>query len=195
LRARFRPLRSQFVEPTLRLAIRGADRRDQDRFRITGYTVQYDHMHLIVEASDKRALSSGVKSFAIRIARRVNELVGRRGRFWADRWFGRELTSPRQVRRALVYVHANFRKHARRALGPGIDPYSSGRWFDGWELRPAGKGADAGTRADAGKGADVLPESAPVSRPRTWLARAGWRREGLIRLDEAPLGAPRIEQR
>jgi len=42
-----------------------------------------------------------------------------------------------------------------------------------------------------GKGADVMPESAPVSRPRTWLARVGWRRGGPIRLDEAPVGAPR----
>jgi len=179
LRARFRPLRSQFVEPTIRLAIRGADRRDRDHFRIIGYTIQYDHLHLLVEASDKEALASGTKSVAVRIARTVNALVGRRGRFWADRWHGRELTSPRQVRTALVYVIANFRKHSRGAVGPGIDPYSSGRWFDGWQLRPGGKAAD------------ITPESVPVSRPRTWLARVGWRRGGPIRLDEAPAGAPR----
>jgi hypothetical protein len=35
------------------------------------------------------------------VARYVNELVGRSGRFWADRWFGRELRTPREVRHAL----------------------------------------------------------------------------------------------
>jgi hypothetical protein len=128
---------------------------------------------LLVEAKDQLALASGVKSVTVRIARMVNALVGRRGRFWTDRWHGRELTSPQQVRAALVYVFANFHKHSRGAVGPGIDPYSSGRWFEGWQLRPGEQGAD------------VLPESAPVSRPRTWLARVGWRRGAPIRLAEA----------
>ena len=107
LRACFRPLRSQHVLPTLRLAIAGANRREPERFRITHSTVQYDHIHLIVEAVDQQALSSGMSSVTIRIARSVNALVGRRGRFWADRWYGRALTTPRQVRTALVYVLRN----------------------------------------------------------------------------------------
>ena len=91
-----------------------------------------DHLHLIVEASDKRALSSGVRSVAIRVARYVNGLLSRRGPLWADRWHGRTLTSPREVRNALLYVLANFRKHAERVLAPGIDAFASAAWFDGW---------------------------------------------------------------
>jgi len=250
LRALFRPLRSQHVLPTLRLAIAGADQREPERFRITQYSVQYDHIHLLVEASDQQALSSGMRSVAIRIARSVNALVGRRGRFWADRWYGHTLTSPRQVRSALVYVLANFRKHAPRRLEPGIDPYSSGAWFDGWEAGPlAATGSVVATGSamatGSGKprpGAERAPperesthdgihdnvrdnvhrpendaahdterdavraamrqrasgaepqceaEAPPVSRPKTWLSRVGWRRYGLLRLDEAPAGAPR----
>jgi putative transposase len=144
--------------------------------------VQWDHIHLIVEASDKRALSSGIRSVAIRVARYVNELVRRRGRFWADRWYGRELTSPRQVRNALVYVLSNFRKHARTRLPAGVDAFSSSARFDGW------RGFDAG---------DELPRAGPrfhrafarlvvVSKSRTWLGGIGWRRTGLIRVSEAP---------
>jgi REP element-mobilizing transposase RayT len=185
LRACFRPLRSQHVLPTLRLAIAGANRRAADRFRITHSSIQYDHIHLIVEASDKPALSSGMRSVAIRMARLVNALVRRRGRFWADRWHGRALTTPRQVRTALVYVLANFRKHTRRALGPGIDPYSSGACFDGWR---------GGLALANGVARELVPprsESVPVSRPRTWLARVGWRRYGLLGLDESPRRAPK----
>ncbi len=186
LRARFRPLRSQFVEPTVRLAIDQADRRSPERFRITNYSIQHDHMHLLVEAQDKRALSSGVSSLSIRIARSVNKLVGCRGRFWADRWFGRALTSPRQVRTALVYVMANHRKHCRPPIGPAVDPFSSGRWFDGWEGGPVMAPA-ASAAVDSVKDRDE--RELPVSRPRTWLGATGWRRYGLIRFDESPAGA------
>jgi REP element-mobilizing transposase RayT len=231
-------LRSQHVLPTLRLAISKADQREPERFRIIQYSVQYDHIHLLVEAIDQQALSSGMSSVAIRIARTVNALVGRRGRFWADRWYGHALTSPRQVRAALVYVLANFRKHSRRRLAPGIDPFSSGTWFDGWQEGPsvatgsvvanrAGKPPPGAERApperefiNAGihdnlrdgvrdperdallaprrqpaRGASPrwVPEAPPVSRPQTWLARVGWRRYGLVRLDESPAGAPRTD--
>ncbi len=206
LRSLFRPLRSQHVLPTLRYAIRGANERDPEHFRITRYSVQYDHIHAMVEASSKRELSTGMRSLSIRIAREVNKLVGRRGRFWADRWHGRELTSPRQVRTALVYVLANFRKHARRAFAPGIDPFSSGLWFDGWQRDPAlrtGVGEerappsrdaarDGGRHAGResgrvlGPGPALADDSAPVVRPRTWLGWVGWQRYGLLRLDESP---------
>jgi REP element-mobilizing transposase RayT len=181
LRSLFRPLRSQHVFPTICLAIRGATRRYGD-FRVVHFSVQWDHVHLVVEASDKRALSAGVRSLVIRIARSVNELVMRRGRFWADRWHGRDLTSPRAVRNALVYVLANFRKHAKATLGRGIDAYSSAPRFDGF------RGYDEGS---------VLPRAGPalhtafaplvvVSKAKTWLATTGWRRAGLIRVDEGP---------
>jgi putative transposase len=86
LRSSFRQLRSQFVFPTVRLALVAAARRDPNRFRIAHFSVQWDHVHLVVEAADKRALSSGVRSVAIRIARYVNDLLKRRGVLWADRW-------------------------------------------------------------------------------------------------------------
>jgi hypothetical protein len=150
------------------------------------FSVQWDHVHLVVEASDKRALSEGVRSLAIRIARNVNQLVGRRGQFWADRWHGRALETPAQVRNALVYVLANFRKHAKKRLERGFDAFSSGARFDGFRGFAAG---------------DVLPRAGPqlhsamaahvdVSAAKTWLASKGWRRKGLVRIDEAPRGTP-----
>jgi putative transposase len=196
LRACFRPLRSQHVLPTLRHAIRGACRRDPRCFRITHFSVQFDHIHLIVEASNRTELSTGMRSLTIRIARSVNDLVGRRGRFWADRWHGRALTSPRQVRTALVYVLANFRKHSRPRLAPGIDPFSSGIWFDGWRRDPAVRAGLGAERAPAsrggGHGSERAPpdDSVPVTRPGTWLGRVGWQRYGLLRLDESPAGGP-----
>ena len=188
LRARIAPLRSQYVFPTVRLALARCTRRDPARFRVLHFSVQSDHVHLIVEAADKRALSSGVRSVAIRVARYVNDLLSRRGPLWADRWHGRALRTPREVRNALVYVLANFRKHARRARASGIDPFSSGVWFDGWrEWQPAsGRAPPFAERAGWLRFAAANLFERPVSVPRTWLARAGWRRHGLIKLADSP---------
>lgn len=195
LRSAFRPLRSGRVFPTLRIALARANRRDPERFRILHYSVQHDHVHLIVEASDEWALSSGVRSVAIRMARYVNELVLRKGRFWADRWFGRALTTPRQVRNALVYVLQNFRKHAQSGgadrkganllMPRGVDPFSSGLSFDGWRGFSRG-GERAPPLARRAECAESGEES--ISRGRSWLATAGWRVHGLVRIDEVPRG-------
>ena len=220
LRARVAYLRSQHVFPTLRLALLRAGRRYPDRFWLLHFSVQRDHVHLVVEAKDKRSLSSGVRSVAIRVARYLNDLLSRRGPLWADRFHSRALTTPREVRNALVYVLANFRKHSRRTPRSGIDPFSSGAWFDGWREWAPSSGrappwaASAAFRRDW-KALPVSPsrpalgsehrglrrhhhaQRAPqqddpiacvVSTPRGWLARIGWRRRGLIALNEAPQG-------
>jgi putative transposase len=178
LRSHLHCLRTQFLFPTVRTAIGRATRRDAAAFRVVHFSVQSDHVHLVVEARDKAALSAGVRSVAIRIALYVNQLLRRRGQFWADRWHGRALASPREVRNALVYVLANFRKHARRALPGGVDPFSSAAWFDGY-------GTDQQLRF-AARSPPCRDTIAPVSSPRTWLLGSGWKRHGLIGTDEAP---------
>ena len=159
-----RCLRSARAFPAVARALAASS---TDEFRILQYSAQDDHLHLIVEARNTRTLSSGVRGFAIRIARAVNRALGRRGRVWGTRYHARALMTPREVRHALVYVLNNRRKHAVNARG--LDPCSSGQWFDGWrDFRVSARSA------------------APVARPRTWLAAVGWRRHGLLGLDERP---------
>jgi hypothetical protein len=74
------------------------------------------------------------------------------------------------VRHALVYVLMNFRKHLGTA--GEIDPCSSAPWFTGW--RTSVVVAGLGPR--------------PVALARSWLARVGWRRHGLLRREERPAG-------
>src|SRR6266516_2272271 len=85
LRSRFRALRSRSVFPTFARAVAAANARDPDEFRIVHFSVQMDHVHLLVEARDKQALSTGMRGFVVRMARRINSLVRRRGKIWADR--------------------------------------------------------------------------------------------------------------
>jgi REP element-mobilizing transposase RayT len=113
LRAASRSLRSRFVSQTVLHALRDSNSAE---FRLTHYSIQDSHVHLIVEAASTAALSSGMRGLMVRVARRVNRVLFRRGRFWADRWYGRALTGPRQVRNALVYVLQN--RLSKRAAPP-----------------------------------------------------------------------------
>lgn len=183
LRALVRSLRSQYVFPTLRLAISAANCRAPDVFRIIHFSVQAEHVHLIVEARDARALSSGLRGLVIRIARNVNQLLFRSGRFWADRWHGHALTTPRAVRHALAYVLANFRKH-QPANKAALDPFSSAPYFEHFaEL------SGAPIRCAPALVPRVLAregDNPPTLRPETWLLRTGWLRHGRVSLFERP---------
>src|SRR5438132_9556815 len=159
-------LRSQRVFPALRRALAAAS---HGGFRVLQFSVQDDHLHLIVEADDTRALRRGLRGLAIRVARAVNRALGRHGAVWQDRYHARALTTPRAVRHALVYVLMNLRKH--HGGERGLDPCSSAVYFDGWR-EPV--------RTTS------LPT--PVVRARTWLATVGWRRHGLLGLEERRRG-------
>ncbi len=145
-------------------------------FRVVHFSIQPNHLHLIVEATSKTALARGMQGLASGLARRVNHELGRRGSLFADRYHGHALTGPREVRNAIVYVIKNFEKHPvaipDRATVPrdGVDPCSSAPWFSGWAIAPPAPAA--------------LP---PVAEPQTWLLRAGWRlRRGPIQRHERP---------
>jgi REP element-mobilizing transposase RayT len=144
---------------------------DQRRFRVVHYSLQSNHVHLIVEAAGAEDLGRGMKSIGARLARAVNRVFSRKGPVLADRFHHRVLKTPREVRRALAYVLLNARRHAGRgARSAGkVDPASSGRWFNGWRERALS--------------ADDPPA---VAKPHTWLIRSGWRRHGLIGLAEIP---------
>jgi REP element-mobilizing transposase RayT len=158
--------------------------------RIIHYSVQRDHLHLIVEAEDARSLSRAMQGLSVRIAKALNRTLGRKGKVFADRFHDRVLTSPRQVRHALAYVLCNARKHGiappirgergRGERGRGgvsaswVDPCSSAAAFDGWSRKVCSEG-------------DVLEVAmASTTTPRIWLLRIGWRRGGLLHPDHCP---------
>jgi hypothetical protein len=75
LRVFSRSLRSQFVFPTVRGSIDSANRRNRGRFQIVHFSVQSNHVHLLVEAQSHRALVEGIRGFNVSLARRINRLL------------------------------------------------------------------------------------------------------------------------
>jgi putative transposase len=94
-----------------------------DRFglRLVQYSVQGNHVHLLVEVRGKRALSRGMQGLGVRVARGLNRMSGRRGRVLADHYHARVLRSPSEVRRVGAYLSSNAQRHFG-AVGP--DPFS-----------------------------------------------------------------------
>jgi REP element-mobilizing transposase RayT len=156
-------------------ALKRAFRAGSDRpgFRLVHFSVQGNHMHLLVEAAGRDALSRGVKGLEVRVARRLNQLVRRRGRVFGDRYHAHQLKTPREVRAALAYVLLNHRRHGNAgAASMKIDPCSSGMYFDGWRVPVRAPPSD--------------PDGPIVAASQTWLLSVGWRRRGLIGLAELP---------
>ena len=94
-------------------------------FRLVHYSVQGNHLHLVVEAHDKVSLSRGMQGLAVRVARAVNRAAGRKGPVFADHYFARELKTPAEVRRAVRYVLDNFLHHAPAGIDLQTDRCAS----------------------------------------------------------------------
>jgi len=105
-------------------------------FSLVHFSVQRDHLHLIAEADDRRALSRGIQGLSIRIARAVNGHLGRTGRLFADRYHARALKTPRAAYFALRYVLSNgsycstslrSRNHEGQLIGSGCGSFPGAR--------------------------------------------------------------------
>jgi REP element-mobilizing transposase RayT len=178
-------------EHSVFVAVRWALARGKQHFgfSLVHFSVQHDHLHLIAEAKDRRALSRGVQGLSIRVARAVKAQLGRRGKLFADRYHARALTTPRTVRLALRYVLLNVNKHVRRESSRGqhagfVDACSSAPWFSGFR-RPTELAFGAREAREDWKlwSGSTKP---PVVAPGSWLLRLGWRRAGAFDIDETP---------
>ena len=136
-------------------------------FRIVHFAVMTNHVHFLAEADDATSLARGMQGLMVRMARRLNSAMNRRGRVFADRYHARALTSTLDVWRTIQYVLSNARRHGIAFPGP-FDPYSSAQWFTGWRDHAP------------------LSRPSPVAAPRSWQLRHGWWPHG--RLD--PWRAP-----
>jgi putative transposase len=175
-------LRKRLMYQALRYATiaaaTGAENRAETHgaFRIIHVSIQRTHVHLLVEADNKLALSRGMQSFQISAAKHLNHAASRnvirhggarrRGTVFPDRYYQEIIRNPTQARRALAYVLNNWRKHREdEARTWKVDPFSTGALFAGWTER-----ADAPLLWKIPRTYEPLV----VYLPSSWLLRKGW---------------------
>jgi putative transposase len=161
-------------------------------FRIVHLSIQRTHVHLLVEAENKAALSIGMQGFQISAAKHLNAEISkdrpgprRRGTVFPDRYHAVIITSPRQARNALTYVLGNWRRHEEDRREPmsrwTIDWFSSAIHFPGW--------AEYGDAPFLWRGPATY-DPLLVYQPRTWLLRVGWQKSGAVSYRDVPSQRP-----
>jgi len=124
--------------------------REQVGFRLVHFSVQMNHIHLVVEADDMSALARGMQGLGVRIAKALNQVLARSGKVFVDRYHAHVLRSPREVANAVAYVLGNAIIHAARR-GESVHPDAIDPMSSAWERHC-------------------------VAQPHTWLLRWGWLR-------------------
>ena len=146
-------------------------------FQVVHVSIQDTHLHLLVEADDRAALTRGMQSFNIRLARIVHAEQGGVGKVFKYRYHATQIRNAWHARHALAYVLNNWRRHRLdiengRISTTKLDEYSSAISFRGWK-----------------QGAFRAPDNyvpLPVSPPRTSLLVNEWTAYGLIDIWETP---------
>jgi REP-associated tyrosine transposase len=133
-------------------------RRD---FRVVHFSVQGNHVHLVVEADGTPGLANGMRALSIRLALRLNAMMERSGPVFSARYHTHVLKTPAEVKNAIRYVLRNFASHAARR-GERL----SERYVDRFS-------------SASGQGARVpqlsLFESSATREARSWLLRTAFR--------------------
>ncbi len=130
-----------------RIAACFARARGRFGMRLIQFSVQGNHLHLIVEANGSESLTRGMQGLTIRIARALNAMMRAAGKVFGDHYHARLLRSPTELVLAIAYVLGNYARHFG---APGVDRYSS------TALPPAAR-------------------HSLLASPRGWLLNAGWK--------------------
>jgi len=175
-------LRGEACFPPVKDALKASRRRLG--MRLVHFSVQSNHLHLLVEAADRVSLARAVKGLAVRLARRLNQKLGTRGTVFPERFHAHVLRTPSEVRNALGYLLHNFARQLERdgyvmppgqrdLLSSGLSsprlPLTARRW---WPRRAGCCARDGEGQAEAGR-AGCVP--APWSTDRiSARSNLGW---------------------
>jgi REP element-mobilizing transposase RayT len=173
-------LRSERSYRIVHAALCAARRRPG--FRIVHFSIQGNHVHVIAEGDGPRSFALGVRALSIRLARRLNAMMGRSGPVFSDRYHAHVLRTPAEVRNAVRYVLGNFESHAARRG----EPTSKKGWVDPF--------SSAARRAPRHAQGSLFVEAA-TEPAGTWLLRHEGPRAGRNLAVRSPRDAPRASSR
>ena len=80
---------------------------DGDRYRLHGWSIMPNHVHVIVTPLRDLTLSSIVHSWKSFTAKVANKLFGRQGAFWQEEYFDRAIRNEKDFLETLGYVAGN----------------------------------------------------------------------------------------
>ncbi|HXH74603.1 MAG TPA: hypothetical protein VNJ08_06535 [Bacteriovoracaceae bacterium] len=109
-------VRNKMCLRILKRAILGARKHG---LKVIHFSLQTNHIHLIVETTDNETLSTGMRSLTVTLAKGIGK-----GKVQLSRYHLHVLKSLRETRNAILYVLFNEQKHSGARLSI-IDSFSS----------------------------------------------------------------------
>jgi REP element-mobilizing transposase RayT len=93
--------------------------------RVLHFSLQHNHIHLIIEADNNAVLTKGMRSLTVTFAKGLEQ-----GRIQLERYHLHVLKTVKETKHAINYVLFNKQKHEKGTYSV-IDEYTS---FPGWQL-------------------------------------------------------------
>ena len=155
---------------------KGAFRARGFGLNVVHFSLQSNHIHLIVEARDNTTLALGMRSLAGRFGKIVRAHANSHfkaaavGRVFLGRYHLRIIRSPQQMRNVLRYVLLNFSKHQK--LIEHLDEFSTAAYFRDWKLLLREK--FCALIEDEVESLNV--RFGEFGQAWSWLCRTGWHR-------------------
>ena len=91
--------------------------------RVVHYTLEYNHVHLLVEANDNKSVQKGMQALGISFSKAINKIKQVKGSVYKHRHHFRKLNSRREYKNVIQYIFRNGIKHKRSLCL--IDPFNS----------------------------------------------------------------------
>jgi putative transposase len=152
---------------------RCAARAKHFEMHVIHFSLISNHIHMLVEARDKKALEQGMRSLASRMGKLVAFCSNKKGPVFKGRYHLSVIKNPTQMKRSLYYVLLNQAKHSK--MLEHMDPFSSAKYFPDWR-RLMGKLWNPVFEWEEVNISSC--DEAGLSPPRSWLMRDGWNRAG-----------------
>ena len=148
----------------------------QKGLRIIHFSIQTNHIHLLIESENKEELAKGMQSFCTSLAKRINfELNKRKGRVFRDRYYLHVLKTLREVKNTLIYIFQNYAKHTKAPNR--FDPFSTLICFEEKIKLGLSKVNTYAIFKDKKRREEFKTElNHLISPAESWFLRVGWKR-------------------
>jgi REP element-mobilizing transposase RayT len=110
-------LKNKIILSILKRSIMNARKKG---LRVIHYSLEYDHIHLLIEADDNFILGKGMQAFGVTFSKALNRMRKMRGAVYKHRYHFRKIIGARQLKNVLNYLFTNGLKHntAKSILNP-----------------------------------------------------------------------------
>jgi putative DNA methylase len=100
---------------------------DGQRYRLSGWVVMPNHIHMLLTPNAEWSLSEIMKSVKSYTSHEANKMLGEHGKFWMEDYFDRYVRNEKHFASAIAYIESNPVR-ARLCKRPEDWPFSSA-WF------------------------------------------------------------------